>query len=365
MARILVAEDSLTQAAELRLILEAEGFEVEVAPVGEKALEALRAPGRRAHDLLLSDVLMPGLGGYELCRRLKDDPAWRDLPVVLLTSLREPADVIRALECGADNFLTKPCEPAALVARVRAALGAAAAQRAGGLRFGAEIVFRGKKILVTSDKEQILDLLVGAFDEVLLANERLRRTQEELRAANAKIDEYARRLEGRVRSSEEKYGRLMDQAGDAILLRDLSGRILEVNRRAEELLGRPAAELVGRRVDDLVAPEDRERFRQHAGRLAASGASRTDSLRLPRPGGPPACVDWSSSVVEIGGERIVLVVAHDVTERNQREDALRRSERALWESERSLPGVHEQQPRRRLHEGRRRQLCLCKRAAEA
>ena len=113
--RILAIEDSPTQAEELRLILESGGFDVEVARNAEQGLERLE---RLAFDFVISDVVMPGLSGYDLCRRIKSDARWKALPILLLMSLGDPIDVIRALECGADSFLTKPYEPDHLVARV-------------------------------------------------------------------------------------------------------------------------------------------------------------------------------------------------------------------------------------------------------
>src|SRR5579872_5361321 len=97
--RILIVEDSPTQARELRLVLEDEGFCVEHAADGEQGLAAI---DRAEFDLVLSDVVMPGISGYELCRRIKSGPHGR-VPVVLLTMLSEPQDVIKGLECGADN----------------------------------------------------------------------------------------------------------------------------------------------------------------------------------------------------------------------------------------------------------------------
>jgi CheY-like chemotaxis protein len=90
MTRILVVEDSATQAEELRLILEAQGFEVETASDGALGLERLRT----GHfDLVISDIQMPGLSGYEFCRSAKENPALKTIPIVLLTTLSDPLDV--------------------------------------------------------------------------------------------------------------------------------------------------------------------------------------------------------------------------------------------------------------------------------
>jgi DNA-binding response OmpR family regulator len=107
--RILVVEDSATQACELQFVLESEGFAVEVALDGQRGLDLFLAS---VFDLVITDVLMPGLSGYDLCRRIKAHPAKGRTPVVLLTMLNDPLDILHGLECGADNFIPKPYDPA-------------------------------------------------------------------------------------------------------------------------------------------------------------------------------------------------------------------------------------------------------------
>jgi signal transduction histidine kinase len=196
--RILVVEDSPTQARLLRLILESEDFQVDVAADGEAALTKLAAGGV---DLVVSDVLMPGLTGFELCRAVKADRALDDVPVVLVTTLRDPLEIVQALEVGADSFIRKPYEPDALVLRLRSLL----AQRA--LRpkevegqprrrrdddRGVDAVFDGKTFQVHANREQILRLLLGTFEDVVRANGLLRQREEELSVAKRELEEAAR-----------------------------------------------------------------------------------------------------------------------------------------------------------------------------
>src|SRR3954467_10730758 len=98
MARILVVEDSPPQARELAFILEDAGFEVETAPDAERGFERL-AVGR--FDAVVSDRVLPGASGFDLCRRIKADPVCRGTPVVVLTSQTDPVNVLRGLEAGA------------------------------------------------------------------------------------------------------------------------------------------------------------------------------------------------------------------------------------------------------------------------
>ena len=199
--RVLVVEDSPTQARLLRLILEAEGFTVDVAGDGPAALTRLTTA---SFDLVVSDVLMPGLTGFELCRMIKADPALCGIPVVLVTTLRDPLEIVQALEVGADSFIRKPYEPDALVVRLRSLL----AHRTPGTKEtaltprrrrddnpslrGVAAVFDGKTIDVHANREQILRLLLGTFEDVVRANTLLREREEELSVAKKKLEEAAR-----------------------------------------------------------------------------------------------------------------------------------------------------------------------------
>jgi len=115
-ARILVVDDVLPNVKLLEARLSAEYFEVRTAANG---FDALQLCSRSPFDVILLDVMMPGMDGFEVCRRLKADPATAHVPVVLVTALDHPADRVRGLEAGADDFLTKPVDELALIARVR------------------------------------------------------------------------------------------------------------------------------------------------------------------------------------------------------------------------------------------------------
>src|SRR5712691_1868629 len=112
---ILVAEDSPTQAEQLKHLLTERGYTVRVAANGKQALAAMH---QCKPTLIISDVVMPEMGGYALCKEIKSQAELKDVPVILLTSLSKAQDVIKGLECGADNFIRKPYDEKYLLSRV-------------------------------------------------------------------------------------------------------------------------------------------------------------------------------------------------------------------------------------------------------
>ncbi|OHB67632.1 MAG: DNA-binding response regulator [Planctomycetes bacterium RBG_13_63_9] len=125
---ILVVEDEEEIQELVRYNLAKEGYLVTCTGSGEDALKKVR---RHPTDLLLLDLMLPGLDGLEVCKILRSDPAARDLPIIILTAKGEEVDIVTGLELGADDYITKPFSPHVLVARVRAVLRRRAVEPAG------------------------------------------------------------------------------------------------------------------------------------------------------------------------------------------------------------------------------------------
>jgi two-component system cell cycle response regulator len=115
-ARVLVVDDIPANLKLLEARLSAEYFQVVTAFCGPDALEIC---AQQRIDVVLLDVMMPGMDGFEVCRRIKSDPATQDIPVIMVTALDQPTDRLQGLESGADDFLTKPVDDIALVTRVK------------------------------------------------------------------------------------------------------------------------------------------------------------------------------------------------------------------------------------------------------
>jgi signal transduction histidine kinase len=183
---ILVAEDSPTQAEHLRFILEQQGYRVTVARNGREALEFL---SESKPTIVISDIMMPEMDGYQLCKRMKEDEAFRDIPVILLTTLSEPEDIISGLESGADNFIIKPFQKDFLLSRLEYILLNCELRRNSSAKMGIEIVFAGKKYMITSNRIQILDMLLSTFDAVIQKNRELERALKSLKLAHEELQE--------------------------------------------------------------------------------------------------------------------------------------------------------------------------------
>jgi two-component system sensor histidine kinase/response regulator len=116
---ILIVDDDPTARRMLQALLFREGYDLALAANGPEALARL---DELAPDAILLDVMMPGMDGFQVCRRLKADERWRHIPIILVTALATKADLVRGLDAGADEFLSKPVNDLELRARVRSML---------------------------------------------------------------------------------------------------------------------------------------------------------------------------------------------------------------------------------------------------
>ena len=214
---ILVAEDSATQARHLRHILETRGYRVTVAANGHLALQAAK---RHRPALIISDVMMPEMNGYELCAQIKEDAALSSVPVILVTTLSDPQDVIRGLECRADNFVLKPYDPEQLIRRVQFVMVNSHMRQSEQPGMGLEIMFSGQRHFITADRLQILNLLLSTYEAAIQRNRELSTTRDTLRQTNADLEQLTHELEDRVllRTRElEKSNEALRQAQKALI----------------------------------------------------------------------------------------------------------------------------------------------------
>lgn len=326
MDRILIVEDSPTQAERLGAILEHSGYEAVIAGDGHAALEQL---SRESFALIISDIVMPGMSGYELCFHLKEQAKLRDVPVILLTTRKDPMDIVQGLECGADSFYTKPYDPPRLIKRIEQILYNRELRAQGKLKFGVEISFFGKVITINSDKAQILDLLISTFEDAIQTNRELEKSREELAEAKRKIEQYVELLEQRVSTSEEKYRAIVEGVAEGLITIDEKGIVDSVNQAAQAMFGYAAAELVGKHVA-LVVP-DRDKCSSDDGLpdcIQNGIGKRGDrELEAVRKDGSVFPMSLMVSEMNLGGQRNFIAVTRDLTLQRDIERQLRQAQK--------------------------------------
>ena len=203
-SHILAVEDSLVQAKKLQHFFDEHKIN---AFLFSNATEAYAHAAVNPPILIISDIVMPGMDGYEFCSKIKSNPALRDIPVILLTSLSDPLDIVKGLQAGADNFITKPYEEQYLLSRIHYLLANRDMRRSGVGDMVIEIMFQGTKYQINSDKKQILNLLLSVYEAAIHRNNELIETKIQLEtlntnliSANEELDAFARTVSHDLRS---------------------------------------------------------------------------------------------------------------------------------------------------------------------
>jgi DNA-binding response OmpR family regulator/GAF domain-containing protein len=247
---ILIVEDSPTQAEHLRNILEQNAYRVLIARHGREALALL---SRHRPTLVISDILMPEMDGYELCRRIKADENLKDIPVILLTALSDPTDVLKALECGASNFITKPYDKKYLLARIHYILANMELRKSTVVQMGINVFFANHTYFINAERLQILDLLLSTYETAVQENLELIKTRDELKALNEHLEEKVAertaaltteileriRMEKKLRQQNEYLTALHETTLALINRLDLADLLEAITVRAAALMGTP------------------------------------------------------------------------------------------------------------------------------
>ena len=247
---ILIAEDSPTQAERLRYTLERQGYKVTVTANGRLALQAART---RRPTLLITDVVMPEMDGFQLCQEIKSDARLAGVPVILVTTLSDPQDVVRGLECRADNFIIKPYDERYLLSRVQFVLLNSDLHRSEQPSMGVEIYFNGRRHFITADRLQILNLLLSTYDAAIQRNQELNRAKDELQMVNAALESANKELESFSYSvSHDLRAPLRSIDGFSLaLLEDYAEKLDEEGREHLQRV-RSATQRMAELIDDML-----------------------------------------------------------------------------------------------------------------
>jgi len=278
--RIVLADDNADMRAYIQRILEEGGYQVEARTNGRQALEAVR--GGPLPDLVLSDVMMPDMDGFALLAALRADPDRSGVVVMLLSARAGEEARTEGLAAGADDYLVKPFGARELRARVDGAVTLARQRRE------------------AAQREQALRLEIqGARDRAALVR------------------------------SEAHAAMLFEQTAVGMAETDLEGRLLSVNQRYCQFMGRSADELLGQRFDSHIHPDDVAANRDLFGKLVRSGRTYEIENRIVRPDGSVAWLSRTVTPIDAGTGRpaTVLAVYTDITQRKRAEAELHEAAR--------------------------------------
>lgn len=304
---ILIVEDSPPQAFILKKLLQNHGYHPTVASNGAEALELARA---NPPDMVLSDINMPVMNGYEMCLALKSDPNTASIPVILLTTLSDPTSILEGLKCHADYYLTKPYDSKYLLDRVQTLLIDRSMPHCVETDAGLEMTFEGKHHLVTADRRQMLNLLLSTYENAVQQNRELIRTQQKLNTLNHELQEQSRKL----RVSEKNFRALLENSVDAMVVLDASNAVCFANPAAEKLFHRNEEALHG---SSLPFP-------------AAAGEVKEIGMTLP--GEEVIYLDLRAVATDWEGQLATLVSLRDITQRKLDEEKIREQQKRLHEA---------------------------------
>ncbi|MEO0456907.1 MAG: response regulator [Cyanobacteria bacterium P01_A01_bin.114] len=212
--QIFIIDDQPANIKVLSDFLTAAGFEILIAKTGEKAIQQLQ---KVTPDLILLDVMMPGIDGFETCRRLKASAATQAIPIIFMTARAETVDKVQGLTLGGVDYITKPFQLEETLARIQNQLSL--------VRLRAHLQAQNEQL-----QQELCD------------RERLLHEQQQIQTA--------------LRQSEERLLRFFEATSEAVLFHE-KGIILDANLAAEQLFGYSSADLIGMHLETLTAPESR------------------------------------------------------------------------------------------------------------
>lgn len=285
-AQILVVDDSPGSLKLLTDILSKPGYHVRPAPSGRLALRSIDA---EIPDLILLDVIMPDLDGYEVCRQLKKNPKTAVVPVIFISSLEEPADKVKGFEVGGVDFITKPFQAEEILARVHTHLSLHLLQNQ----------MKTQNIFL---EEQIQER---------------KKNEEELK-------QYQKNLEQMVRERTDELDQFFSLNLDLLCILSTDGTFIRLNPAWESDLGYPLVDIVSKNYLDFVHPDDLDRTLE-IGKRAVFERTTSFVNRYRRRDGSYRWLEWSSIP---SGNRI-FASARDITERKNAENSLHYARKKL------------------------------------
>ncbi|MGB8491731.1 MAG: PAS domain S-box protein, partial [Bacteroidales bacterium] len=264
---ILIVEDSPTQAEQLRHLLETHNYRSEIASNGREAFTWLSA---HKPSMVISDVIMPGINGFELCKIIKTGKSTSDIPVILVTSLSNTEEVISGLTAGADSILTKPYNDEHLLSCVAKVLDQYDRGEIVRETENVQINYGGRKRIIHTEPQKVINLLLDIYQGAIYQNEKLGQVKDELRRLNEHLEtlvkertsdlskeiEVNEEITARLRESEIKYRNIVETANEGIWKIDADYVTTFVNEKLAQMFGYRSEEMIGKSVFDFMEEEE-------------------------------------------------------------------------------------------------------------
>ncbi len=297
-SEILVVDDTLDSLKLLVAALSSQGYKIRPATSGRLALESV---ANKVPDLILLDVKMPDMDGYEVCRRLKTRDAVRSIPVIFLSAMGQAIDKVKAFEVGGVDYVTKPFQVEEVLVRVKTHLSLKRMQIA----------------------------LKRSHDAL---EERVRQRTLELETANEKLKQevaHRKKAQKALQKERERLNVTLRSIGDGVITTDIDGRVVLINEVAEMLTGWSQSEAAGCMLDEVF-----HIINEHTGRRCANPATKVletdgivglanDTVLVARDGTRKIIADSGAPIRDINGTTIgVVIVFRDITEKIKLETEL-------------------------------------------
>jgi len=287
---ILAIDDTPANLHLLVAELNAAGYHVRPANSAAAALKLIK---RFTPDLIILDIRMPKMDGYEVCRQLKSRPETRDIPVIFLSALENSADIVKAFEVGGVDYVQKPFIKAELLARIETHL-------------------------------SIRDLQ-------LTLEERIAKRTEELRTHRDQLAELVAARTAELQASETKYRAIVEDQNEFIVRFGPDTTRTFVNQSYCRHLGRSYDDLLGSRIADDISPQNRESFIRKIHSLTIDNPTITDENYEVMPDGTQRWVQWTDRAIFDEADNLIEYqsVGRDITERKDAEKAMEKKHNML------------------------------------
>lgn len=325
---ILIVEDSAPQAFALKVFLEKHGYSVARAENGKTALELLR---KQPFQMVISDVDMPEMNGFDLSISIKTDPTLNTIPVMLLTGLSGVTDVLKGLKAQADFYLIKPFESEHVLDHVKTLLASPGIPVRCTENGGLAVIVQGQEHVVTADRRQMLNLLMSTYESAARQNQELVKAQIELKKGNQQLREQGQRL----KASERNFRALLESDVRGVAVVDQKDLVRFVNPAAQSLLHKPTDEIIDKPFQFALVPDE------------------TREVRIPFSEDEEIIAELHVVDTVWEGELASLASIRDITQRKKNEEKLIKAQTALKERNQKL---HEQGQRLRVSERNSRAL---------